>query len=80
MRERQRQLDKLTGVLNFRNLEKDLGPLLDAMAQPLFQVVGGVGMILNGVLSLLGNIVRYTKPFYLVDVGSALTLHDSSTA
>ncbi|VDB91490.1 unnamed protein product [Peniophora sp. CBMAI 1063] len=37
--------------------KKDLGPLLDALGQPLTQIVGGVGMLVAGVLNLLGNIL-----------------------
>lgn len=37
--------------------KKDLGPLLSMLADPLFQIVSGVGLLLNGVLSLLGNIL-----------------------
>lgn len=44
-----------------RNVKKDLGPLLDAMTAPLFQIVSGVGLLLNGVLTLLGNIVRIPR-------------------
>lgn len=37
--------------------KKDLGPLLSMLSDPLFQIVSGVGLLLNGVLSLLGNIL-----------------------
>lgn len=37
--------------------KKDLGPLLSMLSEPLFQIVSGVGLLLNGVLSLLGNIL-----------------------
>lgn len=37
--------------------KKNLGPLLDMLSDPLFQIVSGVGLLLNGVLSLLGNIL-----------------------
>jgi len=44
-------------IKDMPNAKKDLGPLLDAMTGPLFQIVGGVGLLLNGVLTLLGNIL-----------------------
>jgi len=44
-------------IKNMPQAKKDLGPLLDMLSDPLFQIVGGVGMLLNGVLRLLGNIV-----------------------
>lgn len=44
-------------IKNMPQAKKDLGPLLDMLSDPLFQIVGGVGMLLNGVLSLLGNIL-----------------------
>jgi hypothetical protein len=31
--------------------------LLDALGQPLTQIVGGVGLLLAGVLNLLGNLL-----------------------
>jgi len=42
---------------NFPKAKKDLGPLLDALGQPLTQIVGGVGLLLAGVLNLLGNLL-----------------------
>ena len=36
----------------------ELGPLLDALGQPLTQIVGGVGLLLAGVLNLVGKLVR----------------------
>lgn len=44
-------------IKDMPNAKKDLGPLLDAMTDPLFQIVSGVGLLLNGVLTLLGNIL-----------------------
>jgi len=41
----------------FPKAKKDLGPLLDALGQPLTQIVAGVGMLLAGVLNLVGNIL-----------------------
>jgi hypothetical protein len=34
-----------------------LGPMLDLLGDPLFQIISAVGLLLNGVLSLLGNLV-----------------------
>lgn len=31
--------------------------MLDALGQPLTQIVGGVGMLLAGVLNLVGNLL-----------------------
>jgi len=42
---------------SFPKAKKDLGPLLDALGQPLTQIVGGVGLLLAGVLNLLQNIL-----------------------
>lgn len=44
-------------IKDMPNAKKDLGPLLDMLSDPLFQIVSGVGLLLNGVLSLLGNIL-----------------------
>lgn len=44
-------------IKDMPNVKKDLGPLLDMMSGPLFQIVSGIGLLLNGVLSLLGNIL-----------------------
>jgi len=35
----------------------ELGPLLDALGQPLTQIVGGVGLLLAGVLNLVGKLL-----------------------
>ncbi|KIK62313.1 hypothetical protein GYMLUDRAFT_58473 [Collybiopsis luxurians FD-317 M1] len=43
---------------NLPKAKKDLGPLLDALSQPLTQIVGGVGMLLAGVLNLVGNLLK----------------------
>jgi len=37
--------------------KRDLGPLLDALSQPLTQIVGGVVLLLTGVLNLLGKLL-----------------------
>ncbi|KAF4572818.1 hypothetical protein EYR36_007328 [Pleurotus pulmonarius] len=42
---------------SFPKAKKDLGPLLDALGQPLTQIVGGVGLLLAGVLNLLGKLL-----------------------
>jgi len=41
----------------FPKAKKDLGPLLDAMSQPLTQIIGGVALLLTGVLNLLGKLL-----------------------
>ncbi|KAF7975950.1 hypothetical protein HWV62_13721 [Athelia sp. TMB] len=46
--------DKLNA---FPKAKKDLGPLLDALGQPLTQIVGGVGLLLTGVLNLVNKIL-----------------------
>jgi len=46
--------DKLN---KFPKAKKDLGPLLDALGQPLTQIVGGVCLLLGGVLNLLGKLL-----------------------
>ncbi|KAJ7663415.1 hypothetical protein DFH06DRAFT_348430 [Mycena polygramma] len=43
---------------SFPKAKKDLGPLLDAMGQPLTQIVGGVGLLLAGVLNLVGQLLK----------------------
>ncbi|KAE9406203.1 hypothetical protein BT96DRAFT_811031 [Gymnopus androsaceus JB14] len=42
---------------SFPKAKKDLGPLLDALAQPLTQIVGGVMLLLTGVLNLVGKLL-----------------------
>jgi len=42
---------------SFPKAKRDLGPLLDALGQPLTQIVGGVGLLLTGVLNLVGNLL-----------------------
>ncbi|KAF8534686.1 hypothetical protein BDD12DRAFT_704784, partial [Trichophaea hybrida] len=37
-------------ISNMPKAKKDLGPLLDMLCDPLFQIVSGVGLLLNGVL------------------------------
>jgi uncharacterized membrane protein YheB (UPF0754 family) len=46
--------NKISGM---PHAKKNLGPLLEMMTDPLFQIVSGVGLLLNGVLSLVGNIL-----------------------
>ncbi|KAK7055940.1 Lea domain-containing protein [Favolaschia claudopus] len=42
---------------SFPKAQRDLGPLLDALGQPLTQIVGGVGLLLTGVLNLVGRLL-----------------------
>ncbi|KAJ7775329.1 hypothetical protein B0H16DRAFT_1712909 [Mycena metata] len=42
---------------SFPKAKKDLGPLLDALSQPLTQIVGGVVLLLTGVLNLVGRLL-----------------------
>ncbi|KAJ7137396.1 hypothetical protein C8R43DRAFT_1238920 [Mycena crocata] len=42
---------------SFPKSKRDLGPLLDALGQPLTQIVGGVGLLLAGVLNLVGRLL-----------------------
>ncbi|KAL0956055.1 hypothetical protein HGRIS_002225 [Hohenbuehelia grisea] len=42
---------------SFPKAKKDLGPLLDALGQPLSQIIGGVALLLSGVLNLLGRLL-----------------------
>jgi len=63
-------LTKLTGdvtkaIQNAKDKIKDmpkagpkLGPLLDMLKDPLFQILSGVGLLLNGVLTLVGNLLN----------------------
>ncbi|KAJ7118313.1 hypothetical protein C8R44DRAFT_625905 [Mycena epipterygia] len=41
----------------FPKAKRDLGPLLDALGQPLTQIIGGVGLLLTGVLNLVGKLL-----------------------
>jgi len=43
---------------SFPKAKRDLGPLLDALGQPLTQIVGGVGLLLAGVLNLVGKLLK----------------------
>ncbi|KAJ6475116.1 hypothetical protein C8R47DRAFT_936990, partial [Mycena vitilis] len=43
---------------SFPKAKNDLGPLLDAMGQPLTQIVAGVGLLLAGVLNLVGQLLK----------------------
>ncbi|KAJ3722600.1 hypothetical protein C8R42DRAFT_696077 [Lentinula raphanica] len=42
---------------SFPKAKRDLGPLLDALGQPLTQIVAGVGMLLADVLNLVNNLL-----------------------
>ncbi|KAH6874996.1 hypothetical protein BKA70DRAFT_1394698 [Coprinopsis sp. MPI-PUGE-AT-0042] len=42
---------------SYPKAKRNLGPLLDALGQPLTQIVGGVGLLLAGVLNLVGNLL-----------------------
>ncbi|THU82628.1 hypothetical protein K435DRAFT_766436 [Dendrothele bispora CBS 962.96] len=42
---------------SYPKAKRDLGPLLDALGQPLTQIVAGIGMLLAGVLNLLSNLL-----------------------
>ncbi|KAK0496870.1 hypothetical protein EDD18DRAFT_1164374 [Armillaria luteobubalina] len=42
---------------SFPKAKRDLGPLLDALGQPLTQIVSGVGLLLAGVLNLVGRLL-----------------------
>ncbi|KAJ7137376.1 hypothetical protein C8R43DRAFT_1202963 [Mycena crocata] len=42
---------------SFPKAKRELGPLLDALGQPLTQIVGGVGLLLAGVLNLVGRLL-----------------------
>ncbi|KAF9002905.1 hypothetical protein BDQ17DRAFT_1390586 [Cyathus striatus] len=42
---------------SYPKAKKDLGPLLDALGQPLTQIVGGVALLLTGVLNLVGKLL-----------------------
>ncbi|TFK36461.1 hypothetical protein BDQ12DRAFT_755722 [Crucibulum laeve] len=42
---------------SFPKAKRDLGPLLDALGQPLTQIVGGVALLLTGVLNLVGKLL-----------------------
>ena len=41
--------------------KKELNPLWGLLTEPLFQILAAVGLLLNGVLSLVGRLVR--SPF-----------------
>ena len=53
--------NKINSLTKAKN---ELGPLLDALGQPLTQIVGGVGMLLAGVLNLVGKLVRFRAYAY----------------
>ena len=44
-------------INSFPKAKRELGPLLDALGQPLTQFVGGVGLLLAGVLNLVSKLV-----------------------
>ena len=50
--------NKINGLTKAK---RELGPLLDALSQPLTQIVGGVGLLLAGVLNLVGKLVSPIK-------------------
>jgi len=68
--------DAKDAIKDMPNVKKDLGPLLDLLTDPLFQIVSGVGLLLNGVLTLLANIVS-TSPMVAV---ASMTNLSASTA
>lgn len=43
--------------------KKELNPLWGLLAEPLFQIIAAVGLLLNGVLGLVGKLVSV----YLAD-------------
>ncbi|KAJ7617331.1 hypothetical protein FB45DRAFT_1007881 [Roridomyces roridus] len=42
---------------SFPKAKRDLGPMLDALGQPLTQIIGGVALLLAGVLNLVGRLL-----------------------
>ncbi|KAG0640751.1 hypothetical protein HOY80DRAFT_1135765 [Tuber brumale] len=44
-------------IKDMPHAKKNLGPLLDLLQDPLFQIISAVGLLLNGVLTLLGNLL-----------------------
>ena len=44
-------------INSFPKAKRELGPLLDALGQPLTQIVAGVGMLLAGVLNLVSRLL-----------------------
>ena len=44
-------------INSFPKAKRELGPLLDALGQPLTQIVGGVALLLSGVLNLLNKLL-----------------------
>jgi len=47
--------NKLKGM---PHAQDKLGPLLSMLSDPLFQILSGVGLLLNGVLTLVGNLLN----------------------
>lgn len=39
--------------------KKELNPLWGLLAEPLFQIIAAVGLLLNGVLGLVGKLVSF---------------------
>lgn len=50
-------------IKDMPHAKNNLGPLLEMFGEPLFQILGAVGMLLNGVLSLVVNIVCSSSYF-----------------
>ncbi|VDC01723.1 unnamed protein product [Peniophora sp. CBMAI 1063] len=44
-------------INGFPKAKRELGPLLDALGQPLTQIIGGVGLLLAGVLNLVSRLL-----------------------
>ncbi|KAJ7277897.1 hypothetical protein C8J57DRAFT_1013496, partial [Mycena rebaudengoi] len=42
---------------SYPKAKKDLGPLFEAVSQPLTQIIGGVALLLAGVLNLVGRLL-----------------------
>lgn len=45
--------------------KKELNPLWGLLSEPLFQIIAAVGLLLNGVLSLVGRLVSLFFAFPL---------------
>jgi hypothetical protein len=41
--------------------KKELNPLWGLLAEPLFQIIAAVGLLLNGVLGLVGKLVSISR-------------------
>jgi len=44
-------------IKDMPHAKSKLGPLLDLLQDPLFQILSAVGLLLNGVLTLVGNLL-----------------------